>query len=294
VKKVKSFLMVAMVAGVASSPCQSMEKATDWGDLPSDVIRSICTFAGLKRNTLALVSHKWHNKAIELTTYISSPRSNSAVVRDSVINGCPIIIPSNFPNLIGLGLTNDTPITKNVIDDMLNLNLKRLELTYCNQMSNDRLMSFTTLATLRLIANQQLTDQGVKFLVNLKRLKLCQQEKIKGDCFQNLTNLIRLHLQGTYAITTPSLSGLTSLIQLTLKGDYSRVDEDSELTDSVNLKKLGLHKHPTIPLEKLQVLPKLQILTLQGDLVISRQAMDLYEGKIGDKYFIKPKANKAC
>jgi hypothetical protein len=299
-KKLVNFLISILINTLVLYPCQCTDKDPDFINLPNDIIRSICELVSVDRNTFALVSQKWYKKAITLTSCISSPKSNRYYYIAALVNGLPIRIPRIFPNLIRLNLTNHTKMTKDIIDDIKALNLKILTATYCGQLSNETVKELTTLETLKLTFNLQLTDEALAPLVNLKRLKLCQQKNIKGTFLQSLKNLTRVHLDGAYAITVSAISGITKLEKLSLKDDYTVVYEDEDLEKASNcdgsgsysknllyLNKFGLHIQPNITLVDLAILPNLEHLTLQGDVVISEQAMNLFDGKLGDEDFIK-------
>jgi|GEM_PF-2752849 len=297
-KKLASLSLFVLINILIFYPCQGTEdqEETSLHTLPNEMILSVyerlpeiilkTTYPYKSvniRNTLALVCHAWHEKAVELTDCISSPTSiNLLYMSDGKEYSRGI--PKVFTNLTRLNLNNNTVINPSTVEDILSFNLRVLSVTFNNTLNNHLVSQLTTLETLKLVSNLQITDEALKPLTNLERLKLCNQDKVTSGALQNLTNLTKLHLQGPYIITAPSLSLLTKLQKLSLKGGYTWVEEDKDLEIPVLV---GVYGLPKINFADLVTLSNLTSLTLEGNIATSRQALTLFEGKLGNSDFTR-------
>lgn len=297
-KKLASLSLFVLINILISYPCQGMEdqEETSLHTLPNEMILSVyerlpeiilkTTYPYKKvniRNTLALVCRAWHEKAVELTDCISSPTSISLLYMSDGTDYSRGI-PKVFTNLTRLNLNNNTVINPSIVEDILSFNLRVLSVTFNNTLNNHLVSRLTTLETLKLVSNLQITDEALKPLKNLETLKLYNQDKVTSGALQNLTNLTKLHLQGPYIITAPSLLPLTKLQKLSLKGGYTWVEEDKDLEIPVLV---GIYGLPKINFADLATLPNLTSLTLGGNIATSRQALTLFKGKLGNSDFTR-------
>jgi hypothetical protein len=235
------------------------------------------------QNTISLVCRGWRERVMELIDSISFPKTLGPCLLDAMENG-GIRIPEVFRgmNIERLNANGIIPFSKGIVDDISNLiNLKALSINFSNTVRDDFLSKLTNLDTLKLMSNLQITDKALMPLTDLKSLTLSGQDKITNASLKNLANLERLHLYGVYVVTPSSLSQLTALTVLSLKSGCAYVDQDEKLTDPLSLKQLGIYTQSQITIADLAVLPCLKYLILEGNIVISQQAIDLFGGKIG-------------
>ena len=305
-RKLKSLSLLSIISQLIFYPCYSMEEQEKsslhtlpnemifrvYENIPKVLLPNIWSHPESSmpiQNTISLVCRAWRERVVGLIDCISFPKKLGPCLLDSMENG-GIRIPEIFQR-IGIKRLNANgviPFSKGIICDILNLEyLKSLTISFSNTVKDDLLSKLTNLETLKLISNVQITDQGLMPLTGLKSLTLSGQDKITKAAFQNFANLERLHLHGVYVVTAFSLLQLTALTKLSLKGSYSYVKQDEELTDPLNLKRLGIYNQSQITIADLAVLPCLKYLVLEGDIVISQQALHPFEGKLGDEILIK-------
>lgn len=306
IRKLRGISLLAIISQWVLYPCHGMEERQEipLQTLPNEMLLAVYDYippmllyttrfeperAMSLQNTISLVCRGWRERVMGFIDCISFPEKLGPCLLDAMENG-GIRIPQIFQGLYieRLNANGVISFSEKIVCDILNLkNLRVLSIMFSNTVRDDLLSKLTNLDTLKLISNLQITDKALMSLTGLKSLTLSGQDKITKAAFQNFANLERLHLHGVYVVTASSLFQLTALTKLSLKGSYSYVEQDEELTDPLNLKRLGIYNQSQITIADLAVLPCLKYLILEGDIVISQQALHPFEGKLGDAIFIK-------
>jgi Leucine Rich repeat len=128
--------------------------------------------------------------------------------------GSNVIIDDNA--LQYLNITSNLPfyLSGSIITDesLVNLstNIKTLNISSCNKITDYGVSHLTNLIHLDISQNKILTNDAIKNLTNLKSLTL-SNENINGEGIETLTELEELHILGHYNISNKIMMCLTKL-----------------------------------------------------------------------------------